>query len=73
MDPNSQEFSSNDFELCKTQSCSCNRCERIRRFQELLNRLASASKMINYEEEIFATVAMICDVHIRLYRCLIHN
>ncbi len=65
MDLNSYEFSSNDFESCKTQSCSCNRCKRMRRFKEVLDRLSSASKTINYEEQISATVAMICDVHIQ--------
>jgi hypothetical protein len=37
----------------------------MRRFKELLDRLSSASKTINYEEQISATVAMICDVYIQ--------
>ncbi len=65
MDQNSYKFSSNDFEPCKTQSCSCNRCKRMRRFKELLDRLSSASKAINYEEQISSTVATICDVYIQ--------
>lgn len=64
---NRQELSSNGFECSKTQSCSCRRCQRMRKFEEVLDRLTFASKQINYEEEIFATVAMICNVYIQLY------
>ena len=73
MDSNNQKFFLNEFRSCKTQSCSCNRCERIRKFQGLLDRLSTASKMLNYEEQIFATVAMICDVHIPFYSRLLDN
>jgi hypothetical protein len=37
----------------------------MRRFKELLDRLSSASKAINYEEQISSTVATICDVYIQ--------
>lgn len=67
MDKNSHAFSSNDFGFCKTQSCSCDRCKRTRKFQQMLSRLTAASKMINYEEEISVIVAMILDVYIRFY------
>ncbi len=68
MGSKSPEYSFNDSESCKSDSCSCSRCARTRKFQELLNLLTSASKKINYEEEISATVSMICNVQIRLYR-----
>ena len=67
MSSKNPEYSFNDSESCKSDSCPCRLCARTRKFQELLNRLTSASKKTNYEEEISATVSMICNVQIRLY------
>ena len=65
MSSKSPEYSFNDSESCKSDSCPCSRCAWTRKFQQFLRRLTSASKMVNYEDEISAVVAMILDVHIR--------
>lgn len=44
------------------QSCCCQRCQRTRKFLQLLKRLTIASKGKDYEQEIFATVALISTV-----------
>ncbi len=62
MSSKSPEYSFNDSESCKSDSCPCSRCARTRKFRELLNHLTSASKKINYEEEIPVIVSMICNV-----------
>ena len=62
MGSKSPEYSLDHSECCKSDSCSCNKCSRIRKFRQLLSRLTLASQMINYEEEIFTVVAMILNV-----------
>ena len=47
------------------QSCSCKKCQRTAKYNELLARLALASSMVNFEERIYATVSMICPVNER--------
>lgn len=44
------------------RSCSCEKCKRTSKYKELLDRLTSASKMVDYEEQIYTTVSMICTV-----------
>lgn len=66
MSSKSPEYCFNDSGSCDSDSFPCNGSARTRKFEEFLKRLAFASKKTNYEEEIIATVAMICDVKIRL-------
>jgi hypothetical protein len=63
----------NDLQICQSQSGCCKRCERTRKFEELLDRLTIASKASDYVERISATVATICAVYAQFYSCCIHN
>lgn len=65
MNRSSNENIENNNQSCKDGSCSCKRCERTRKYKKLLDRLTSASNMVNYEEQIYDTVSVISTVYIK--------
>lgn len=52
----------NDLHMQKFVPCYCERCKRFKTFEQLLGSLKTASKAINYEEQISVVVRNICAV-----------
>lgn len=52
----------NDLHMHKFVSCYCERCKRFKTFEQLLGSLKTASKAVNYEEQISVVVRNICAV-----------
>lgn len=56
---------------CQFRPCSCKRSERIDQFVHFMKRLTEASTTVDYEEQIYTTVAAICGVCTLLNSCRI--